>query len=152
MTRTLLEKAESPGVVFTRTLLEKTTRPEGVIIHVITDKRTPGLHFHIGARTKTFFYVYYFNRTPFRAKLGRFPATTLEFARAEANRIAHEVQLGKNPLRAKDTTLEDAFEASVKDGLLFGSIKEDTVTHQRKMLKRHCADWLKHPTKHQLMP
>ncbi len=129
--------------VFTRTLLEKAERPAGVITLVLTDDRTPGLHFHIGARTKTFFVVYYFGRKPFRHKVGRWPATSLEFARAEAARIAHDVQLGHNPIRARDKSLEDAFEASVKDGLLFGSIKQATVDHQRALLKRHCADWLK---------
>lgn len=128
---------------FTKTLIERASRPPGITTHVLTDSKTAGLQCFIGSKTKTFYAVFHMNGKPYRHKVGRFPQTTVEYARAEANRIAVAVQQGKDPRRKTDMNLLEAFEYTVERRTLDEKMSEATEKSYRGVLMLHCKDWLK---------
>jgi hypothetical protein len=115
----------------------------GVTTHVITDSKTAGLQLFIGAKTKTFYSVFHMNGKPYREKIGRFPQTTVEYARAETNRIALLIQQGKDARKKYDMNLLEAFEYTVERRKLDEKMSDATAKSYRGILMMHCKDLLK---------
>ncbi len=133
----------SKSIAFTKTFIERAVRPHGMTTLVLTDGKTAGLQCFIGAKTRTFYAVFHMNGNAYRQKIGRFPQTTVEFARAEANRIAVLVQQGKDPRKKTDMNLLEAFNYTVERRMLDEKMNAATEKGYRRFLIANCSDWLK---------
>ncbi len=105
--------------MFTKRALEA-IKPTGKLF-TVKDEKTPGLVLMVTpAGAKTFYSYRWLAGKPERIKLGRFPAMTLEQARAKAAEVNGAIAKDHNPAEAKrairaEPTFADVFERFLKE-------------------------------------
>ncbi|EEB77540.1 site-specific recombinase, phage integrase family [marine gamma proteobacterium HTCC2148] len=134
---------------FTKSRLERLDCPEGKKLHYVYDEAVSGLAMYVTSAGTKKFLVYRKAKgkgnKPVKRGLGKFPAMSVDEARAGAIDAISQLNKGKNPnesereARRLKITLDDVFKAYLAER--GNQLSENTVSNYKGVVNKHLKDW-----------